>query len=475
MKITSLDRAYKSLVNIPAWQQQLLSDAGNFTNTIDSVASAYQNVPLVYRGVKMRCDALSSVPMMIYKGDKEAPWPYRASLRDLIWHVEADLLGAGKAVVLKLRNQTRVLDLQRLNAFTVTVTYDQARGLTFSQNGKVWSEDEIIYIKEFSYSDDLTSGVGTVQACLNDAALMNYQTRFASRFFEAGAMPMVVWGADGVVSDDEKKRIQSFFQKTASGVGNAFRNLVLKTKLTPNVVSQDLDKMSMPELYDQATRNIANAFGIPVNMFMGDDNYASADSHRMSFWQDVIRPRARLVEEAFNTQLLDKLGLRLEFAFDEMDIFQEDEAQRAQSFALYVNAGLNPLAVIDMLGIEMPDGIDPLAPKPEPVVTNPTNEVMNGLDDELGKWQKKAVKRLERGKSADCSFESEIIPEGMQAEIHEALKMCVDEDEVRAVFEGTYEHSGLADLLGELKAATAALKAEPQPIIVRMEQNDTSA
>jgi len=55
-------------------------------------------------------------------------------------------------------------------------------------------------------------------------------------------------------------------------------------------------------------------------MFMGDDNYASAESHRMGFWQDVIRPRARLFEEAFNGQLLEKLGLRMEFAFDEMDI-----------------------------------------------------------------------------------------------------------------------------------------------------------
>lgn len=475
MKISQLNEAKKSLVSIPAWQQRLLSDSGNFTNSIDSVAAAYSNVPLVYRGVKMRCDALSSVPVRIYKGETEALWPYKTSLRDLIWHIEADLLGAGNAVVLKLRNQARVLDLQRLNPFTITVTYDQSRGLIFSQHGQAWNEDEIIYIKEFSYNDDLTSGVGTVQACLNDAALMNYQTRFASRFFEAGAMPIVVWGADGVINEDERKRIQTFFQRTTSGVSNAFRNLVLKTKLIPNVVSQDLDKMSMPELYDQATKNIANAFGIPVNMFMGDDNYASADSHRMGFWQDVIRPRARLFEEAFNKQLLEKLGLRLEFAFDEMDIFQADESQRADSLSKLVMAGIPLGDAMEMLGYDLPQGktYADYNVKPE-VVEIPTAQP-EPLEDELGKWQKKSLKRLEKGKSADCPFESDIIPEGMQAEIHEALKLCVDEEEVNRVFEGTYEHSGLADLLGELKSATLALRAEPMPVIVRMEQNDTSA
>lgn len=477
MKISQLNEAKKSLVSIPAWQQRLLSDSGNFTNSIDSVADAYSNVPLVYRGVKMRADAISSVPIRIYRGEKETAWPYKTSLRDLIWHIEADLLGSGKAIVLKLHNQARVLDLQRLNPFTITVTYDQARGLIFSQHGQVWNEDEIIYIKEFSYNDDLTSGVSTVQACLNDAALMNYQTRFASRFFEAGAMPIVVWGADGIINEDERKRIQTFFQRTASGVGNAFRNLVLKTKLTPNIVSQDLNKMTMPELYQQATKNIANAFGIPVNMFMGDDNYASAESHRMGFWQDVIRPRARLFEEAFNRQLLEKLGLRMEFAFDEMDIFQADEAERAESLSKLVLSGIPLGDAMEMLGYDLPQNKTyadyNIVPKePESTVLPPESLL---LEEELGKWQKKAIKRLEKGKSADCPFESDIIPDGMRAEIHEALKLCVSEEEVSRVFDGTYEHSGISDLLFELRQATALLKSEPLPLIVRMEQHDTSA
>ena len=185
MRLSTIqNKAYKALVSIPAWQQNLLNDSADFTNSITSVQEAYSRVPLIYRAVKMRCDALSSVPIKVFSGDTVVEWPYRADIRDLVWKTEAALLGQGRAFILKLKNNVRVLDLQYLNPFTVTVTAGDDGTLTFTQHGRRWPQDDIIYIKEFSYNDDLTSGISTVQACLNDAALMNYQTRFASRFFE---------------------------------------------------------------------------------------------------------------------------------------------------------------------------------------------------------------------------------------------------------------------------------------------------
>jgi len=228
--------------------------------------------------------------------------------------------------------------------------------------------------------------------------------------------------------------------------------LATRTKLTPEVVSQDLDKMTMPELFKQATSNISAAFGIPVNVFAGDDNYASADSHRMQFWQDVIRPRGRMIESAFNRQLLNPLGLQMTFAFDELDIFQEDENQRATSWATYVDAGADPETAAAMLGIEVPEGMQLMAEKPEPVIENqPVIVDDTEYQDELAKWERKAAKRLDKGKNADCEFESDIIPAGVQDEIHAALKLCVSADEVKKLF-GNQELIPI-DLLAELKRA----------------------
>jgi HK97 family phage portal protein len=428
MRLSTIqNKAYKALVSIPAWQQNLLNDSADFTNSITSVQEAYSRVPLIYRAVKMRCDALSSVPIKVFSGDTAVEWPYRADIRDLVWKTEAALLGQGRAFILKLKNNVRVLDLQYLNPFTVTVTPGDDGTLTFTQHGRRWPQDDIIYIKEFSYNDDLTSGINTVQACLNDAALMNYQTRFASRFFEGGAMPITLWSVDGSITEDEQKRVQTFNNRTAGGIGKAWRNLFLRTKVEPHTLTQDLDKMTMPQLYSQATKNIANAFGIPVNMFMGDDNYASAAEHRLSFWQDVIRPRARILEDALNRQLLERMKLRIEFMFDEMDIFQADESMRADSLLKLVQAGVPTGDAMQILGYDLPEGREyaqyNVLPEPEVTEAPGSEPEALPLDEELGKWQKKSIKGLKR-QSADFHLR-EHHPEEMQAEIHEALKYAM--------------------------------------------------
>ena len=117
MKLYTVDKAYKSLVHIPAWQQQLLDAEGSFTDAISNVQNAYSKVPIIYRAVKMRCDLLSSVPVVIKKGDKVienddlAKTLFPIDFRDLIWNTEAALLGNGKAVIVKLRNRVRVMGL----------------------------------------------------------------------------------------------------------------------------------------------------------------------------------------------------------------------------------------------------------------------------------------------------------------------------------------------------------------------------
>ncbi len=59
---------------------------------------------------------------------------------------------------------------------------------------------------------------------------------------------------------------------------------------------------------------------------------------------------------SLNDRLLGPLGLRFEFLLDGLDVFQEDENQRAASFKVYVDAGL-PLEVSGLiLGLELPEG-----------------------------------------------------------------------------------------------------------------------
>ena len=152
------------------------------------------------------------------------------------------------------------------------------------------------------------------------------------------------------------------------------------------------------------------------------------------------------------------MGLRMEFAFDEMDIFQEDETQRAQAFSLYVEAGVNPMVAKEMLGIESNTDIPFMAPQPEPIETEKPLDVTVDVTAEFEKWERKALKRIKDGKSADCQFDSELIPLAIQDEIHAALKLCVEPDEVKRVFGGEYESPQDIGLYKELKRANELLE-----------------
>ena len=465
MRLSTMNNAIKGTLHIPSWQQKLL-DGGAAGDHVENAQQAYEHVPLIYRAVKLRCDSLTAVPVYVRnKAGDDVDWPFVTPLANLIWQTEAALLGSGKAVILKLSNRVRTLDLQWVNPFTVSVSYDGGI-LRFNQRGTVWDETQVVYIKEFSFSDDLTSGVSAIDAAMEDAALLRFQTRFSSYFFEHGAMPIVLINADGIIDDEEKGRIQNYFTRLASGVGNAFRTLVTRTKLNTNVVSQDIDKMAMPELYDQSVKNIAHAFGLPVNMLLGDDNYASSESHNLQYWEQTIKPRARLIADAFNRQLLNPMKLELDFAFDEMSIFQEDEEQRAGAYSTYVSAGMKPSIAAQLMGLDLPEGITPemLDPEPEPepapvIIQQPEDKEpeRTPFQEDMEKYMRKALKRAKEGKPPDCAFESENIPESLMAEIRAGLKLCRDPEEVRALFEGRDMPDYTRDLLLELKRANELL------------------
>ena len=61
-------------------------------------------------------------------------------------------------------------------------------------------------------------------------------------------------------------------------------------KVTPQTLTPPPKDLEMKELNNQARHNVAMAFGIPQTMLEDAANYATAGEHRLSFWQDTVRP-----------------------------------------------------------------------------------------------------------------------------------------------------------------------------------------
>jgi HK97 family phage portal protein len=437
---------YKTITNVPGWVDMLTSDG-----VPDSVGTLYKKVPLLFRAVQLRCDALASVPVAIMKGKEDkTEWPYPTKLGNLIWQWEASNLLSGAAFGEIVMNESGFRkDVRYRNPFDMTVKYD--RGVyEFKQNssGAMWSNEpeagkfEMIYIREFDPTQDTNPGIGAGKASNVDAKLLYAISKFPEMYFEGGAMPVTLLGID---SNDrqEIERIQNWFRRSATAIKNAFRVFGVRAgSITPVALTPPLKDLAFPELDKIAKDNIAMAFGIKQTLLDSEAaNYATAQEDRLSFYEDTIKPRARLFEDALNEQLLARDELRIEFRFNEMDIFQEDESDRAELLNKLTMAGLPIEVALELAGYELTEDQSAVLESHQAQLDERIDSGVTPQIDELRKWQKFAEKRIKDGKDLR-EFESSVIEPSLHGAISGALEGVKTVEEVKHVFDSVIAWRG---------------------------------
>jgi HK97 family phage portal protein len=434
---------YKTITEIPGWFNRLTGDG-----VPDSNATLYAQVPYLFRLVQIRCDTLSGVPIKLYSGEEEKEWPYPTDITELIWKWEASALLAGAAYgEIVANNSGYRQDVLYRNPFDMTVKYENGL-IKIKQNssGAEWVNDlksgtyEMIYLAEFDPSQDILPGVGSGKAANMDAKLLFALSKFPEAYFEGGAMPVTLLGIDST-DRGEISRVEEWFKRSATAIKNAFRVLGIRAgSITPTTLTPPIKDLAMPELSDLAKHNMSVAFGVPKTLLDSEAaNYATAVEDRKSFYQETIMPRARTFEAVLNRQLLEREGLRLEFAFNELELFQDDENVRADLVLKYVQAGLPVELALDLAGKDMTDEqMDMLTDKQD---EDKDRNERNPVIQELERWMRMAEKRVKEGKSIR-EFETDIIPSSLHGAITGALENVKTVDDVRHIFNGVIAWQG---------------------------------
>lgn len=432
---------YKTMVTMPAGWSELFGSP----DRVSDVLKAYAYVPIIYHAINLRADTLASVRFDLYdENDKVVEWPFETSQADLIHDLEMALVVKGAGYIEPAKNNSGfVRDLKWVNPMFMSLEYADG-SYTFKQTENAkgnWvnipsqKQYELLYFRLPDLRDDVNPGTSATDVALTSAGLLQYSARFASRFFENGAMPLTILSVPTNITDPERDRTENWFKRQIQGISNAWKVLAVRGETKAQTLMPDIDKMTMPELRKEARKDVSYAFGIPLSMLEEDAAYAaSAGVHRKSFYQDTIRPRGQWIETRFNKQLFNLTrinGKRLhaEFAFDEMDVFQEDESVRAGSLLNLVAAGFDLITAADVLGYDLTD--DQLARLES---LNNTEPMQTQADVQKAKWMRKALKSLEKSKGASVSFESEDIPSDEHARIAGLLSIAKTPVEVRSAF-----------------------------------------
>lgn len=453
-----------------------------------SASLAARKVAFVYRGVRMIADAVRAAPWQIVNQRTQAPVDtsseYTNALgwlpnpKRLLELTTRSLLGPGSAYLFwAMRGRNRE-ELRYLAASTITPTIDAARGLVgFTR--KVNGVETAYPVERFVYFWPADEGVelgppqsSTVQAALLSAGANYYTARFVSDFFARGAIKGTLLAVKGNPVESERKRLKEWFTRTfARGSRSQFATEVVNADaLEPIKIGEGLESLNNSELTLQMREDIAVALGIPMSMLlsstiagMGGGGVAESDTIR--FYRDTVRHQGEFIADVLNAQVFAPLSLRFEFLWDTLDVFQQDENQRAQAFKTYVDARMRPEVAAMMLGLELPEDaqIPPhyaaaFDAQPAPVLpfgfgqapaaedddddedaseadedADATPENLRALD--LERWQRKALRRFEEGKPEKAlEFESAAIPPTLKAAICGALEAAQSVEDVNRVF-----------------------------------------
>jgi HK97 family phage portal protein len=430
-------------LNIPGWLQSL-----NRSGRIATASDAYEVVPMLYRAVNLRCDAISTVPYTLTRRGETVDWPWRQSVSELIRATERSMLLTGGAYWYKVTRGRTMTGFVVLNPTTMVVGFEPTAAtledpysgalFTQSQMGKVygpWTINEIVYFREPSYRDDIRPGLAPAAVALQSAQLGHYLERFTSAFFEGGAQPVMVMNLPEAMDDAEFARFRGDFSQRVNGVANAFRSLFVRTQeIKVQKITPDINTMMLPELQERVITSIAMTMGVPRTMLEASAaNYATADSDRQSFWRETVVPRLGLYEQVLNNQLLGPIGYEIRFEPEKLDVMQADEADRADSLLKLTQAGV---ALPDAMRILGYDNVDemfltptveaPLAELPEEA-TQPAADIIAEpallpdtkamRQEHWGLLAKKLERRIKAGKVLKCTFESDVLTADEIAEV----------------------------------------------------------
>lgn len=309
-------------------------------------AKAYQIVPILYRAVEMRANAVASMPFALHRGNSETDlsedpayeWLTR-ELKRRLWLTSAamDVYGRGYWAVERNRYGQNLV-LRWLLPTSVTPVMSEADGLVgFKRrlsNGQEVPFDltEMVYFWAPSLTAEVGPGEGCVSAALRAAGTLAQVDAFAESYFKRGVIKATVFQVDGNVDKGQMEAAQNVLRRMMQGIKQAFSVLVLRSNFKPIVIGDSLKDTSAPEMTQQKREDVAMAMGIPFSLlYSAAANFATAQMDNLSFYQKTVVPRCDMIEEALNDQLLKPLGLTLEFDPDQLDVYQAAQVEQAKA------------------------------------------------------------------------------------------------------------------------------------------------
>jgi hypothetical protein len=482
-------------------------------------------VPWLYRAWKDRANNVGDMPWTIERGDTEiansAEWAedkpreleFISNPRKLFAQIEKSLCIAGKAyLALEVNKSGYIKNVKYLAPQTIEEVYDKQTGditgykrtingntfeCSLASEPPVAGQVQIVAIYDPDWMTEIGPGNSSdALAALTAAGVLYSYDTFVANFFERGAIKASVLTVESA-SPGEQERLQHWWDDVVAGVKNAWSAIVLRGKMNaPVVIGEGLDGVENNELTTTRRQDICAAMGVPESrMWSAAANYATRKVDEVAYFRGTIIPDCNLIAEAMNEQIFSDVhklnGYRIEFTPESLDIFQEDESERASSLQQLTGAGVPLITAMEILGYDLTDEqwdalkVEEEKPEPVPIMVPPAvpTEEEPEVEDEqpavpardiepatramLKNWKRKAIHALKLTRDPNVPWDTDLLPAATIDGIRADLAACETREQIEGVFDRVVIDNetmqpvpSIADepLVGELKRATDILE-----------------
>jgi hypothetical protein len=158
----------------------------------------------------------------------------------------------------------------------------------------------------------------------------------------------------------EKDRLAAKIKRALfGGVDNAHGVEVFNEGLVVTKIGTDPNALELGPTADRLQNDICAVCDTPRILLNTVDasNRATIDRITQTWLQSTIKPHAQAIIDALNFHVLEEMGYTIELNTAGMDVDQQEEAEKAQAWAVYVDHDVDAETAAAMLGIDIPEGM----------------------------------------------------------------------------------------------------------------------
>jgi len=317
-------------------------------------------VPSVFASVSVRAQAMSDLPFTIYttNGDDEVDNSdnyknvvgFMPSPTKFLSLTESALVLTGQAYWYKGKGAKtgRIKELQYWRPDSVTLDTDAAqRGvIQFDRQGQGQKipADDVLYAWLPDPMVELGAPTVYPYASAMLAATANGAiAQWAADYMQRGAVKAMMLMVDGAPPPSEVERMETWFNRFMRGAKNLAWKVFNSAGVKPTIIGDGLEALGDLTISEDLRKEINVAMGTQY-IFDAQAYATSQKALERQFYQLIIMPDSRIIQEALNTQILNKMGYYLKFEPERLESFQEDEGEQAQNFGALIDVLMKGLS-----------------------------------------------------------------------------------------------------------------------------------